>query len=270
MLAEVTALATTDVARDIHLCTRLGEWEVAWAKTNLGVCAKHLSSEGQEHLLQIGEAYVLIDIKTFYLVEEAVGTGTDGLVAIYTSWAEYTDRRLVGLHVVSLITGGVAAEEDVLGHIARVALLDEEGVLHIAGWMVGSEVEHRKHVLVIVYLRTMVQGESHAREYVDNLVLNNGQWVTSTQGYWVSCASQVDVVAGRLSLFHLLLECVDALCGCLLELVDLDADGFLLVCWHSAEICHEGVDLTFLAQILQAKLLYFLCVLRRKCAHFLQ
>ena len=103
MLAEVATLTATDVAGDIHLGTGLCEWEVARTETNLGICTKHLTGKGKEHLLEVGETYVLIYIETFYLVEEAVSTCADSLVAIYSSWAQYADRWLVGLHIVSLV-----------------------------------------------------------------------------------------------------------------------------------------------------------------------
>lgn len=82
MLAEVTALATADVAGDIHLCTRFCEWEVARAQADFGICTEHLASEGEEHLLEVGEAYVLIYIETFYLMEETVSAGADSLVTV--------------------------------------------------------------------------------------------------------------------------------------------------------------------------------------------
>ena len=37
----------------------------------------------------------------------------------------------------------MAAEEHILGNVVRVGLLNKEGVLHIAGRVVGSKVEHR-------------------------------------------------------------------------------------------------------------------------------
>ncbi len=95
------------------------------AQTNLGICTEHLASEGEEHLLEVGEAYVLVYIETFYLVEEAVGTGADSLVAIYSARAEYADWWLMGLHVMSLVARGMAAESHILGNIVGVGLLDE-------------------------------------------------------------------------------------------------------------------------------------------------
>ena len=142
MLAEVAALSTADGARDVHLGAWLGEREERRAQANLRVGAEHLASEGEEHLLEVGEAYVLIYIETFYLVEEAVSTCADSLVAIYSSWAQYADRWLVGLHIVSLVVRGMATEKYILGNIVGVGLLDEECILHVAGWMIGSEVQH--------------------------------------------------------------------------------------------------------------------------------
>ena len=203
-------------------------------------------------------------------MEEAVSTCTDSLIAIYTTRAKYTDRWLVGFHIVSLVARSVAAEEDVLGDIVRVALLDEEGILHVTSWVIGCKVEHGEHVLVVIYLRTMIQGEAHAREDVDNLVLDNCQRMASTQSHWVRGTGQVEVVVRILSLFHLLLQRIDALGGRLLQLIDFHTNGFLLVGSYRAEVVHERIDLALLAQILDAKLLHFLCILCRKCAYFLQ
>ena len=195
MLAEVASLATADVAGDIHLCARFCEWEVARAQADLGICTEHLASEGEEHLLEVGEAYVLIYIETFYLVEEAVSTCADSLVAIYSSWAQYADRWLVGLHIVSLVVRGMATEKYILGNIVGVGLLDEECILHVAGWMIGSEVQHGEYVLVVIYLWTLIESESHAAEDVDDLILHHGQWMAGSERYRKSCTGQVDVIA---------------------------------------------------------------------------
>ena len=51
VLTETAALTATDVTADIHLCTWLSKWEVAWAKTNLRICTKHLTCKGEKNLL---------------------------------------------------------------------------------------------------------------------------------------------------------------------------------------------------------------------------
>jgi hypothetical protein len=89
----------------------------------------------------------------------------------------------------------MAAEEHILGNIVRVGLLYKEGVLHIAGWVVGSKVEHRKYVLVVIYLRTLEKGKAHASENVDNLILHYGEWMAGTECYRVGGTGQVDIIA---------------------------------------------------------------------------
>ena len=164
----------------------------------------------------------------------------------------------------------MAAENHVLGNVVRIGLLYKEGILHVAGWMVSSEVKHGKHVLVVIHLRTLEQGKAHAAEDVDNLVLDYCQWVACTQSYRIGSTGQVDVIARRFGLFHLLLQAIDLGEGSLLQFVNLDTHLFLLVAWHIAEVGHEGVDFTLLAEILDAKLFYLFSVLCCEGIHFLQ
>ena len=62
MLAEATAFTATDVARNVHFGTWLGEGEVAGTQSYLGVGAEHLTRKGEKHLLKVGEAHALIYI----------------------------------------------------------------------------------------------------------------------------------------------------------------------------------------------------------------
>ena len=94
MLAEATTLTATDVAGNVHLRTWLCEWEIAWTQTNLGVCSEHLTGKGQKDLLQVGKGNVLVDIESFYLMEEAVCACRNSLVAVNASRADDADWRL--------------------------------------------------------------------------------------------------------------------------------------------------------------------------------
>ena len=81
----LATFATANEAGDIHLGRRLGEGEVAGAQSNLGIGTKHLACKGQQYLLQIGKRDILVDVQTFYLVEETMSAGGDGLVTIDTT-----------------------------------------------------------------------------------------------------------------------------------------------------------------------------------------
>ena len=192
-------------------------------------------------------------------MEETVGTGSDGLVAVDASRADDADGRLLGLHHTGLHTRCVGAQNHVLGHVVGM-LRYEECVLHVAGRMVGSKVHLGEHVQVVFHLRAVGQYEAHAREDVDDLVLHDGQRMAGAQLDGVGRARQVDVVALRLSRLQVLAQAVDAVEGHLFQFVDAYSHRFLLIGGHIAEVLHQGVDLAFLAQVLQSQGLYFLSV----------
>ncbi len=73
-LAHSATLAAADAAADIHLSAWFCEGEVAWTETDACFWSEHLLRKFEKHLLQVGKAHVLVDIETFYLMEEAVCT----------------------------------------------------------------------------------------------------------------------------------------------------------------------------------------------------
>ena len=83
VLAEVASLATTYGAGNIHFGAWLSKWEVRRAETHLGISPEHLSNEVIERLLEVGKRDILINIKAFALVEEAVRARRDRLIAVY-------------------------------------------------------------------------------------------------------------------------------------------------------------------------------------------
>ena len=141
MLADVAALAATDVARDVHLRRSLGEGEIRGTETNLGALAEELLHKVIQGLFQVGKRDVLIDVETLYLMEDAVGAGRDGLVAEHTTRGDDADGRLMGLHHADLHTRGVGAQQHIRSLVDIGFLADEEGVLHVAGRMVEREVQ---------------------------------------------------------------------------------------------------------------------------------
>ena len=175
----------------------------------------------------------------------------------------------MGLHVVCLVVGCMRAEDDVLGHLVGVGL-DEEGVLHVACGVVGCEVELGEDVEVVVDFGSFGKGESHALEDVNNLVLHDVERMARAEGYGVGRAREVDVVADGVGSLELLFELVDFVECFLLEFVDFDAHGLFLFGRHVAEVGHEGVDFTFLAEIFQSELFDFLGIFGRERAYFFQ
>lgn len=110
VFAEVATFATTDVAGDVHFSRWLCEWEVGWTKTDFNVWTEHTLCKVEQCLLHICKRYVLCDVKTFNLMEDAVRAGSDGLVAEYAAWTNHADRRLLFLHSTNLQRGGVRTQ----------------------------------------------------------------------------------------------------------------------------------------------------------------
>ena len=136
--------------------------------------------------------------------------------------------------------------------------------------MVSGKVQHGEHVLVVVDLGTVVECEAHALEDVDDLILDNGQRVTGTQSDRVGRTRQVLVVVAGIGRGDLLAQGVDLVLSGFFQFVDLDAYGLFLVSGHIAEVCHDGIDLTFFAQILESELLDVVCVLGRQLRYFFE
>ena len=109
VLAETAALTAAQHARYIHFGAGFGEREVAGTQANLGISTEQFLSKVQEHLFQVGKRHVLVDVKAFNLVEEAVGAGGNGLVAVNTARADDADGWLVAFHCAHLYRTGVAA-----------------------------------------------------------------------------------------------------------------------------------------------------------------
>ena len=210
-------------------------------------------SEFQKHLLEVGEAYILLDVEALHLMEEAVCACRDGFVAVYSAGAYDADRGLCMLHGAGLHAGGVGAEQDVVLSVA----LYEEGVLHVACRMVGGEVQRAEYVPVVFYLRTFGDCESHVAEDVDDLVFHERERVASAEGEGSGRTGKVDIgllfvgVVGES-----LLEGRELFGRGGLEFVEFLAQFALLLCGYGTEIVHQRGDGAFLTEVFDAELLH--------------
>ena len=72
--------------------------------------------------------------------------------------------------------------------------LHEEGVLHVAGWMVVGEVHGREHVPVVFHFGSLGERESEAGEDVNDFVLHQAERVPGAQRKRIAGAGDVDGV----------------------------------------------------------------------------
>ena len=94
--------------------------------------------------------------------------------------------------------------------------------------------------------------------------------MTRTQVDGIRRTCEVEFLSIGFLGLNLLAKLIDFLLRVLFQLIDLDAYCLFLVSGNIAEISHDGIDLAFLAQILQAKLLYVLSVLGLEAVNFLE
>lgn len=170
-----------------------------------GFCfrAKQFTCKVEQRLLQVGKRHVFIDVKSLNLMEEAVGARRDSLVAVYASGTDDADWRLLRRHHACLHRRCVRAEQ----HVRRT--LDEECVLHVARRMVGSEVQSREHVPVVLHFRTVGNRESETREDRDNLIADKRDGMACAKRRNGRRTRKVDCCVGIVAGFNIFTQCVD-------------------------------------------------------------
>ena len=265
VLAQGAPFAAADVARHVHLRRRLREREVGGAQADARVLAEHLLGKVHQCLLHIGEGDVLVDVQPFHLVEDAVCAGGDGLVAEHAARADDADGRLLLLHRAHLQGGGMRAQRDV------GLLVDEEGVLHVAGGMLLREVERREDVPVVLDVGTGDGGEADPLEDLTHLVHHDGDGVAGTELDGRGGAGGVGEAArGGCRVLQTLLLLVEESLRLLLQQVHLLPERLALLRRHILDFAQQGLQLAFLAEEFQAEIvqirrrvhlerLYFCC-----------
>ncbi len=160
----------------VHLGAGLREGEVARTKPDAGAGPKELLGEHQQGLLQVGETDILVDVQALDLVENAVRTRADGLVAEHATGHDHPQWRLTPLHFPNLHRAGVGAEQQI-----GVAL-DEKGVLHVPCRMLFGKIETGEHMPIVFNLRAIRHREAHPIEDGKDLSPHHVDRVVGTQG----------------------------------------------------------------------------------------
>ncbi len=106
--------------------------------------------------------------------------------------SNHAERRLVGFHVVNLGTAGVGTEHHLVIHV--------EGVLHVAGRMIGRSVQCFEVVPVGFDVATEVHFKAHLAEEVDDFFADVVQRVSGTGGNACARKGGVHATAGELLL----------------------------------------------------------------------
>ena len=187
VLAQGAAVAVADDAIHVDLDARLGEGEMAATEADLALGAVHAAGEVDQHAFQVGHGDVLADRQPLHLVEHDLRAGGDGLVAVAHARQNHPDGvGMKRLHGANLTRRGMGAQHH--------ALVDVEGVPHVAGRMVGRHVEQLEVVVVALHLAAVEHLETHVGEDGGNLAQRLGAGVQAAQAHRVAGEGHVDLL----------------------------------------------------------------------------
>lgn len=247
-LAATATFATAEYAAHVHFSGRFREGEEAGAETGLDAFAKELVHEHLEDALQVCKGNVFVYHQTFALLEH----GSVGGVVINTEHvarSNHAERRLVGFHVVNLGTAGVGTKHHLVVHV--------EGVLHVAGRVVGRSVQCFEVVPVRFDVAAEVHFKAHLAEEVDDFFADVVQRVSRTGGDTCTGKAHVDAAAGEFLLEGRFVCGGDGLLDFFgdshLKFVDELAESRLFFGRKSTHLLHQVGNETLLAQVLHAE-----------------
>ena len=196
-------------------------------------------------MFKVGKSDVLVNVEAFYLMEDAVGAGRYGFVSEHAAGAHHADGQGLRFHGAHLHGGGVRAQQQRI-HMAGA---HEEGVLHLAGRVVGREVQGLEHVVVVFDFRTFGHIIAELAEDIHDLLADNGNGVAGTQGEGISGHGEVFLGSGgHGGAFRSGFEFFDAGEGGFLEFIQPLAVFPLELRRNGAELFHEGGDFALLTQ----------------------
>ena len=198
VFTNVAAFATTNGAAHIHLGRWFGEREIRRAQADLGFLTEQLAREIEQGLFQVGKRHVFVYIKSFNLMENAVGTGRNGFVAEHAAGENSPNWRLGFFHHPNLNARCVGAQQ----HIRVFA--DKKGILHVARRVLGRKVQRREHVPVVLNLRPFGNGKSQTGKNFDDFIPNNRKWVPGAGFHGLGRHGQVNcscLLAGIFEIF---------------------------------------------------------------------
>ena len=166
----------------VELGARLREREIARTQTGLGFRAEHGNSQLVQHTLEIRHGQMLVYCERLALVEHRRMRGVKLVRAEHAAGRRDVQRNPAGEQGAHLIGRSLRAQHHVGPHEPRGILgliaLDIEGVLHLAGGMVGAEVQGVEVVPLGFHFRACGNLPTHGNEEVLDIFHKPGQRMT--------------------------------------------------------------------------------------------
>ena len=200
-----------------------------------------------DRALEVGHRHVPVHVQALDLVEGRVVRGVGGVAAVHAARHDDADRRRGLLHHANLHGRRVGAEQRPVGGVQK------EGVLRVAGGMIGGSVEGVEAVTLALDLRAVGHGETDFAEAADDVLGDLGEWVLLAKR---TAASRRGEVGGALrgggGELEFLASSVERLGEFGLGQVDRLAGGGAFLLGQAAHLLEQSGELAVGAEVLHA------------------
>ena len=105
---------------------------------------------------------------------------------------------------------------------------------------------------VIFHFRTVGDVETHTGKYIDNFVFNDAERMTCSQFYGIGRTGEVEIITTVVLAFKLLFQGADLFLRFVFELVQTHTYFFFEFGRYVAEVGHQFIDGSFLAEVFDA------------------
>ena len=165
--------------------------------------------------------------------------------AEHTAGYQHLDRGLFTIHYTDLAAAGLGAQHNVIRDI--------EGILHIAGGMVLRHIQAGEVVVIVLDLRAFINFKAHAGEYINDLVLDEGDGVQvagrADLGGHRNVHRLGSVAGSQRRLLDLLRQGLVLSLDPLLEFIDGLTDSGAILLGDIAQALGQACDLAVFAQV---------------------
>src|SRR5256712_13557323 len=126
-----------------------------------------------------------IDEKSFRLMKDGRFAHRDLIAPVDAAARQHLQRRLPTLHRSNLHVRSVRSQQELID-------IEKERVLHVARWMIWSEVERLEVVPIRFYLRPRIERIAHLQENLLELASHARDRMEVTEGREVGGEGDVD------------------------------------------------------------------------------
>ena len=155
-LTETATFSTTLKAAYIYLRTGLCEWEMMRTEFCLRVFSKQLFCKLFQSSFQVSKGNILVDNKTFDLMEGRRMSRIHFIRTEYTSRRDHTDRQLAFFHDSCLYRRCLSTKHNVLVNI--------ESILLILCRMICRNIQFLEIIKIILYFWSFDHFVAHTNE----------------------------------------------------------------------------------------------------------